>query len=165
MFFRYIIVCSMISALPVFSGACSQKDISPIINAQACFKLNNDLTAIGDEIKEIGRLAGMEIHDRSLEAAAELKQLGEFAIDPPDWYFKPLLILRIERSDGMGLSISNAGLRNGVALSISQGKDQLEARRFGEMVLSRLRERWNVRELSYGGVGSTNADCAEIGYR
>ena len=143
------------------AGACMPKTVSPASSALICFHAESDLAAVGNELRAIASSVGMKVTDRSAEASAELNHLKELVANPPDWYSEPLLMMTVEREDGMGLTATNAGLRNAVALTISGGEDQSDAQAFAVIVLSRFRAKWDVRELPSNGGTYSSSDCTD----
>ncbi len=122
----------------------------PFAQAQICL---HNAAEIGELKKELYILAietKGKATDSSPISSDEMRETGldQFHRRPGD-----LLLLGIEKSNGVGLTATNAGLpAQEVRTGFSAGSDLVDGRRFEFAVLDHLKRRWKV-QLVPGDVG------------
>ena len=139
---------------------CSPEVRPAVFTGDFCLNDLSDLTSVTETIKSLAASQGMTVHDRSLAASGELRQIATESPNSPDWYSKPVLMLTVDNVSGSGMTATNAGLNNQIAVTIFGGRDHNEAQEFATLALSRLRAQWDVREQSLGSSISPDKRCA-----
>lgn len=118
----------------------------PFLQVQMCLGDAQNLEAFRREMQAIAQAQRMTFDDQSARAQSELDVVDNehVAHDPRG----PVLELSVRTEDGWGVSAGNIGLsRYEVSLGFSEGDNPAEARRFADLVVRRLSQRWRVMRV------------------
>jgi len=100
----------------------------------------------------------MEFFENGTQVAQELPKLGYAGREREDG--SPLINASVMQADGMGVTVGNIGLPGyQVSLGFSEGSNFGDARKFADMMVGRLRERWVVDVVPEGHGAIPLARC------
>jgi hypothetical protein len=134
-------VCVLVFAwASVLSGCAPGK--RPFLIAQVCLANAQDVSTFTSELRSIANLEGGRFVDDSENTQRDLHAIGNANVDK--MISRPVINIGVERGHGVGLMAGNIGLGNGVAIGFSEGSNPPEARKFAQMVIRKLEERWHV---------------------
>lgn len=129
----------MIGFLTCATCACKVGVRSKMV--QFCINGEEDMESIGRMIKETARVNGMEFHEDGSEDDENARGLG---IHPGYRLFS----YSANKSDGMGVSVTNAGLSaNEAMVGFSRGSDPEEFQGLFDSFVGSLQARWDVRDV------------------
>jgi hypothetical protein len=104
----------------------------------------------------------MKFVDHSLETQRNLAVIRGDAWKPDT--SNPVIAIDMGLDDGLGLGVGNLGLPNyQVAVGFSGGQDPAEARKFSDMVVARLSQRWHVETVPDGSGALPLKVCKSVG--
>lgn len=113
------------------------------LTVQMCLTDRQDLTVLIGELRSIANEKHMRFVDASASTQRDLRAAGNINVDK--MLRNPVINLRLEGTDGVGLIVGNLGLpRNQVAVGFTEGHDPQEAQRFSRLVVDRFAKRWHL---------------------
>lgn len=130
----------------------------PFLIAQICLKDEEGISGFMSEMRFVAESRNMAFVDSTAETRRDLEVVD--AGNGTGIDISRTIDFHITRADGMGIGVGNLGLPNyQLALGFSEGSDAIEARRFADEVVSRLRRRWRVEIVPPGRGALPISDC------
>lgn len=140
---RLIATIALLVGFLGFAQGCS-KGKGPFLMVQLCLQNQQNVHLFEDVMHEITIAEHMTYVDRS---ETTQRELAELKVAPP---FK-ILNQSGYRADGVGWSAGNIGLSAyEVSIGFSEGSDPVEARKFADMTVAKLRKKWYVYTVPQG---------------
>jgi hypothetical protein len=116
------------------------------LTVQLCLKNEQGVATFKELMQSIAAAQKMRYVDASESTQKGLKTIG--ATGPNMHASGGLVYVGVEAEDGLGLSAGNIGLNMfDVALGITEGSRPVVARRFADVVVKELQQRWVVKTL------------------
>jgi len=116
------------------------------LTVQMCLKNEQGVATFKELMQSIAATQKMRYVDASESTQRDLKTVG--ATGHNMHVSGGLMYVGVEANDGLGLSAGNIGLNKfDVALGITEGSRPVDARRFADVVVKELQQRWIVKTL------------------
>ena len=139
----YIIIAALlVSVIGLLFGCTSGKHA--FLTVQVCLRDKQDIERLANMMKSTAQLEGMTFTDDSENAQSELSTLGT----APNYR---IISLWVSRDDGQGMTASNLGLHAyQVAIGFGEGSNTVEAHKFAESFIGKLKQWWHVYYVPAG---------------
>jgi hypothetical protein len=116
------------------------------LTVQLCVGNEQGVATFKEIMQSIAATQKMRYVDASEATQRDLKTIG--ATEPNMHAAGGLIVIAVEASDGLGLTAGNVGLNSfDVVLGITKGSRPVDARRFSDVVMKELQQRWVVKTL------------------